>query len=273
MMDIIRISELEIYAYHGVYVEEKEKGQFFYVNADLFVDTRKAGMTDELDYSTNYGTVCEFIADFMKNNTYNLIETAAEQMAQAILLKFKLVKSIVLEIRKPSAPIALEFGSVSVEIVRGWHEAYIAFGSNLGDREKYIDDALEVIGNLPQIEIEAISDKIATKPYGGVEQDDFLNGVIKVKTLLPPEELLQILQQIELHAGRTREIHWGPRTLDLDILFYDDEIIESENLIVPHPDMKNRNFVLKPLMQIAPYKVHPVYHKTIKDMYEELQSK
>ena len=137
-MDIIRINELEVYAYHGVYADEREKGQFFYVNADLYVDTRKAGMTDDLNYSVNYGTVCEFIADFMKNNTYNLIETAAEQLAQALLLEFKPVKSLLLEVRKPSAPIALEFGSVSVEIVRGWHEAYIAFGSNMGDREKYI---------------------------------------------------------------------------------------------------------------------------------------
>lgn len=270
-MDIIRISELEVYAYHGVYADEREKGQFFYVNADLFTDTRKAGMTDDLDYSTNYGTVCEFIADFMKNNTYNLIETAAEQLAQALLLEFKLVKSVLLEIRKPSAPIALEFGSVSVEIIRGWHEAYIAFGSNLGDREKYIDDALAAIGKLPQIEIEAISDKINTAPYGNVEQGDFLNGVMKVKTLLSAEELLQILQQIEQHAGRTREVHWGPRTLDLDILFYDDEIIATDTLVVPHPDMKNREFVLKPLLQIAPYKVHPVYHETIKDMYEKLK--
>ena len=270
-MDIIRINELEVYAYHGVYADEREKGQFFYVNADLYVDTRKAGMTDDLNYSVNYGTVCEFIADFMKNNTYNLIETAAEQLAQALLLEFKPVKSLLLEVRKPSAPIALEFGSVSVEIVRGWHEAYIAFGSNMGDREKYIDDALAAVGKLPQIEIEAISDKIVTVPYGNVEQEDFLNGVIKVKTLLPAEELLQILQQIEQHAGRKREVHWGPRTLDLDILFYDDEIIATDNLVVPHPDMKNREFVLKPLMQIAPYKVHPVYHKTIKDMYDELR--
>ena len=88
-MDIIRINELEVYAYHGVYADEREKGQFFYVNADLYVDTRKAGMTDDLNYSVNYGTVCEFIADFMKNNTYNLIETAAEQLAQALLLEFK----------------------------------------------------------------------------------------------------------------------------------------------------------------------------------------
>lgn len=272
-MDIIRIDNLEVYAYHGVYDEEKEKGQYFYVNAELYTNTRKAGMNDDLDASTNYGTVCDFIHDFMTKHTYDLIETVAEQLAQALLLEFKLVKSVLLEIKKPHAPIEKEFESVSVEIERGWHEAFVAFGSNLGDKEKFIDEAIEALSNLPQINIVAISDKIVTEPYGNVEQDVFLNGVMKIETLLPADELLQILQKVEEHAGRERKIHWGPRTLDLDIIFYDDDIISEDDLIVPHPDMKNRDFVLKPLMQIAPYKLHPVYRKTISDMYAELMAK
>lgn len=272
-MDIIRIDNLEVYAYHGAYDEEKEKGQYFYVNAELYTNTRKAGMNDDLDASTNYGTVCDFIHDFMTKHTYDLIETVAEQLAQALLLEFKLVKSVLLEIRKPHAPIEREFESVSVEIERGWHEAFVAFGSNLGDKEKFIDEAIEALSNLSQINIVAISDKIVTEPYGNVEQDVFLNGVMKIETLLPADELLQILQKVEEHAGRERKIHWGPRTLDLDIIFYDDDIISEDDLIVPHPDMKNRDFVLKPLMQIAPYKLHPVYRKTISDMYAELMAK
>lgn len=272
-MDIIRIDNLEVYAYHGVYDEEKEKGQYFYVNAELYTNTRKAGMNDDLDASTNYGTVCDFIHDFMTKHTYDLIETVAEQLAQALLLEFKLVKSILLEIRKPHAPIEKEFESVSVEIERGWHDVFVAFGSNLGDKEKFIDEAIEALSNLPQINIVAISDKIVTEPYGNVEQDVFLNGVMKIETLLPADELLQILQKVEEHAGRERKIHWGPRTLDLDIIFYDDDIISEDDLIVPHPDMKNRDFVLKPLMQIAPYKLHPVYRKTISDIYAELMAK
>ena len=272
-MDIIRIDNLEVYAYHGVYDEEKEKGQYFYVNAELYTNTRKAGMNDDLDASTNYGTVCDFIHDFMTKHTYDLIETVAEQLAQALLLEFKLVKSVLLESIKPHAPIEKEFESVSVEIERGWHEAFVAFGSNLGDKEKFIDEAIEALSNLPQINIVAISDKIVTEPYGNVEQDVFLNGVMKIETLLPADELLQILQKVEEHAGRERKIHWGPRTLDLDIIFYDDDIISEDDLIVPHPDMKNRDFVLKPLMQIAPYKLHPVYRKTISDMYTELMAK
>ena len=272
-MDIINIVDLEVYAYHGVLPEEKEKGQFFYVSATLCTDTRKAGMSDNLNYTINYGTVSEFINSFMKKNTYNLIETVAEQLAQAILLEFEGIESIILEIKKPSAPINLTFNTVSVTIERNWHEAYIAFGSNMGNKEKYIDDAIEALKKIPHIKVLDISDKIVTKPYGNVEQEEFLNGALKIKTLLPAEELLQILQQLEKLSGRERTIHWGPRTLDLDILFYDNDIIESDDLIVPHPDMKNRDFVLKPLMQIAPYKFHPVYHKLISDMYAELDER
>lgn len=272
-MDIIRIVDLGVFAYHGVYPEEREKGQIFFINAELTVNARKAGMSDDLSKSVNYAEVCEFINDFVKKNTFNLIETVAEQLAQALLLHYDLISSILIEVRKPSAPIELDFESISVEIERSWHEAYIAFGSNLGDKNKYIDEGLAAIAKLPQIRIIKTSDRIVTKPYGGVEQDDFINGVIKIKTLLPPEELLQILQQIEHHAGRKRDIHWGPRTLDLDILFYDDCIIEEDNLIIPHPDIKNRTFVLEPLMQISPYKLHPIYHMTISDMYKKLISK
>ena len=271
--DIIRIENLEVFAYHGVYEEEKEKGQFFYVNADLYTNTRIAGMSDKLETATNYGEVCDFIYSFMKEHTYNLIETVAEQLTQAMLLKFDLIKKVVVEIRKPHAPIEKIFDSVSVIIERGWHEAYIAFGSNIGDREAYISEAIETLKGLSQIKVLQCSDKIITKPYGLIEQDDFLNGVLKIETLLSADELLQVLQKIEEHAGRTRLIHWGPRTLDLDILFYDDEIISNENLVVPHPDMKNRDFVLKPMMQLAPYKVHPIYKMTIADMYHALNNK
>lgn len=92
-----------------------------------------------------------------------------------------------------------------------------------------------------------VSELLVTKPYGGVEQEDFLNGCLELETLLTPQELLEELHRIEQEAGRERKIHWGPRTLDLDILFYDKELIETEDLIIPHVDLENRYFVLKPL--------------------------
>ena len=126
-------------------------------------------------------------------------------------------------------------------------------GSNIGDREGHIKSAVEALKAHPLIRVKKVSNLIVTKPYGGVEQEDFLNGALELETLLNQEELLETLHEIENAAGRTRDIHWGPRTLDLDILFFDDLCYRSETLVIPHPDMENRQFVLAPLTMIAPY--------------------
>lgn len=275
-MDEIRIRELEVYAYHGVFPEENEKGQPFYVNATLYTDTRKAGQTDELEYSTHYGEVCYLINRIMKENTWKLIETVAENVAEEILLTYPLVQKVQLEIRKPQAPIGLPFGSVSVAIERGWHKVYVAFGSNMGDKQQHIQNAIKGMKAHPHIMVQTVSDFIATEPYGGVEQAEFLNGVMEIETLLPPAELLEFLHELEAAEGRVRTLRWGPRTLDLDILLYDNLVYEDEQLIIPHVDMQNRDFVLIPMAQIAPNLRHPIYKKTmqeLKDRLENLQRK
>lgn len=269
----IKIEELNVYAYHGVYPDENEKGQNFYVNATLFQDTQRAGESDDLDLSTDYGEICVFITRWMTGHTFKLIESVAEQLARDILYEFPLVNSIELEIRKPEAPIPLPFGSVSVNIKRGWHTAYIAIGSNMGDRAAYIDEAVRILGAEKHTEILKISDIITTKPYGGVEQDDFLNGAVKARTLLTPAGLLKFLHEIEQNAGRERKVHWGPRTLDLDIIFYDKLIYEDDELIIPHVDMENRDFVLKPMCEIAPNFRHPVLGLTMTQLLERLGQK
>ncbi|MDE7403791.1 MAG: 2-amino-4-hydroxy-6-hydroxymethyldihydropteridine diphosphokinase, partial [Lachnospiraceae bacterium] len=111
---------------------------------------------------------------------------------------------------------------------------------------------------------------IATAPYGGVEQDDFLNAAIELKTLLTPYELLSFLHELEAKAGRERKVHWGPRTLDLDILFYQDFLSNDPVLTVPHPDMENRQFVLEPLNELCPWYFNPVTGKNVRQMYLEL---
>lgn len=257
-MDQIKIENLEVYAYHGVFPEEKEKGQHFYINATLDTDLRKAGKTDDLTASTHYGEVALLLHQTMKEHSYDLIERAAEVCAEAVLLQFPLVRSITLELRKPEAPIPLPFESVSVVIRRGWKKAYIALGSNMGDSKSHLDGALEALRNDEHIRVLKVADYIVTKPYGGVEQDDFLNGAVEIETLYTPEELLDRLHQIEADHARERIIHWGPRTLDLDILLYEDVVMDTPNLTIPHKDMHNREFVLKPLAQIAPYAKHPV---------------
>ena len=269
-MDKISIRGLEVFANHGVFKEENVLGQKFIVNAELVCDTRSAGQEDNLEKSVNYAEVCNLITKVMRNNTFKLIEAAAENIAEKILLEYDLIREVTITLKKPWAPIMMSVDTVEVSITRKWHRAYIATGSNMGDKKAYLDEAVEKLKNHPYCKVVKVSDYITTEPYGGVEQDVFLNGALEIKTLLYPEELLALLNRIEAEAGRERTIHWGPRTLDLDILFYDDCIIDSPALTVPHIDMQNRGFVLIPMAQIAPYHRHPVLGCTVGQLLSRL---
>ena len=270
--DEIRIDDLDVYAHHGVFPEEKEKGQHFYVNLVLYTDTRGAGQKDELTLSTHYGEVCHLVTKWMQEHQYDLIETVAETVAEQILLQYPLVWAADVEIRKPQAPIGLPFGSVSVRIHRGWHRVYVALGSNMGDRKKYLQMGVNAMRRRKEFRLKKVSSWQQTKPYGGVEQEDFLNGVMEIETLLTPRELLEYLHEVEQSADRKREVHWGPRTLDLDILLYDDLVMESAELFIPHVDMQNRDFVLGPMAEIAPWVRHPVLGLTMGQLYARLAS-
>ena len=265
-MDKIKICDLEVFAKHGVYPEENFLGQKFKISAVLYTSTRKAGCSDELEYSVNYGEVSHFIQKYVTEHTWKLLESVAEQLARALLVEYPLVKRVDLEIKKPWAPVGLPLDTVSVEITREWHRAYIALGSNIGDKKGYLDFAVQKLKEQPDCLVNKVSDYIVTAPYGGVEQDDFLNGALELDTLLEPEELLEKLHEIEQEAGRERKIHWGPRTLDLDILLYDDRILDTPDLHIPHLEMHKRDFVLIPLSQIAPWKRHPVTGRTVEEM-------
>ncbi len=268
--DEIHIDGLEIFAHHGVYPEETRDGQTFYVNGILYLDTHGAGKSDVLGNTVDYGEVCHFINSWMGENTCLLLEAVAWKLSAAILLRYQMLAALDLEIVKPSAPIGLPFEAVSLKVHRRWHKAYLGIGSNMGDRRKYLSDAVAALGAHPEIEVKQVSEYIVTEPYGGVEQEDFLNGALEIETLLGPEELLEVLHEIEQGAGRERIIHWGPRTLDLDILFYDRICYESEDLVIPHPDLENRLFVLKPLNTIAPYWRHPATGRTVRELLHSL---
>ena len=269
-MDEIHIKQLEVFAHHGVFPEENRLGQKFIVSADLRTDLRKAGLADDLQLSMDYGAVCGEIQEFLTRHTFQLLETAAEQLCTHLLQTLPLLRSIRLEIEKPWAPIGLPLKTASVSIERGWHTAYIALGSNMGDRKAYLDGAVEALRNDSSMRVEAVSYYLVTEPYGGVEQEDFLNAVLRVQTLMPPHELLDALHAIEQAANRERIIHWGPRTLDLDILFYDDLVYSDGVLNVPHPEIPKRTFVLQPMVQIAPFFVHPVYQRTMTELLEAI---
>lgn len=269
-MDKITIKNLEIFANHGVFPEENKLGQKFVITAILYTDTRKAGKTDDLSASINYGEVSVKITEFVQGHTFMLLERLLEELAQELLLTYESLKEVTLEVKKPWAPVHLPLETVSVEITRGWHKAYVALGSNMGDRTSYLQMGVDTLAAHPLCRKGQVSDFITTAPYGYLEQDDFLNGVMELDTLLTPEELLDLLHEGEQKANRVREIHWGPRTLDLDILFYDQEIIDTETLHIPHIDMQKRDFVLKPMDQIAPWFRHPVLNKTMHELWMEL---
>lgn len=269
--DQIKITDLEVFANHGVFSEENKLGQKFLVSAVLYTDTRKAGKTDDLTASIHYGEVSAFITKYMKEHTYQLLERVAETLAEEMLKSISGLCKIDLEIKKPWAPVGLPLKTVSVKISRKWHTTYIALGSNIGDSETYLNEAVEKIGQIPTCTVEKVSSYLVTEPYGVTDQPEFLNACLKLRTLLYPEELLKELNRIEKEAGRERIIHWGPRTLDLDILLYDDIVLEEDDLCIPHVEMHKRSFVLEPLAEIAPYKRHPVYGKTVREMLEEIQ--
>ena len=129
-------------------------------------------------------------------------------------------------------------------------KAVIALGSNLGNRELYIDSAVAELAKV--IEITHLSTNHETDPVGGPEQPKYLNAIAIAETELDPRELLIVMLEIENKLGRKREVHWGPRTIDLDLIVFGDEIIDSETLVLPHPRAHERKFVLEPWLEIEP---------------------
>ena len=272
-MDSIFIEDLEVTACHGCLDFEKKIPQPFIISAKIGLDIKDSAAKDDLEKSVNYAEFSKEINKYTKETSFSLIETLAENLCERLLLKFEKIKEIEISIKKPKAPMDFNFKSVGVFIKRSWHEAFVALGSNLGDREKFLSSAIEKFTEDKKIKLIKTSSILETEPYGNENQGKFLNGVCKIQTLYSPEELLRKLNEIESLAGRERKERWGERTLDLDILFYDDLILYEKNLIIPHIDIANRIFVLAPMAELSPYHVHPVYKKCISQMLSDLISK
>ena len=150
--------------------------------------------------------------------------------------------------------------------------AYIALGSNLGDKEKNLRRALLLLTQ-QGVEVVRVSSFLSTEPYGVTDQPQFLNAVACVRTSLAPLALLDVLLATELAMGRVRLRHWGERNIDLDLLLYEDVVLDTKRLRLPHSDMQNRDFVLLPLAEIAPELKHPTLQKTIYELKENLMSR
>ena len=147
------------------------------------------------------------------------------------------------------------------------HIVYLALGSNLGNRLENLKQA--IVSLTPQLEVKSKSQVYETPPWGYEDQPKFLNQVIKAETYLDPERLLKHLKRLEVALGRKNSFPNGPRSIDMDLLFYDDLVLNKPSLVLPHPRLHERAFVLLPLMDIAPDLVHPVTGKTVREMAEQ----
>jgi len=147
---------------------------------------------------------------------------------------------------------------------------FLGLGSNLGDRQAYLSTAIESLAAHDDIALISQSTVIETLPVGNVHQGKFLNAAVEIETTLSAEQLLQVCLDIEQQLDRVRSDRWGPRTIDIDILFFGSVMFDKDGLRIPHPALHTRSFVLIPLVEIAPNHVHPTYHKTVQAMLDAL---
>ncbi len=271
-MDKIIINDLEVYAFHGLFKEENILGQKFLISLILHSDFLQASKNDNTAKLLDYAEVCKFTEDSFKKNQFKLIETCAEYVASEILKNFETVNMVEVTVKKPWAPIGCHLDYVAVNITRGRHTVYLALGSNMGDKAEYLNTAINAL-NTDDTKVVKVSKFYETEPVGYLDQEKFLNCAVAIKTLLSPLELFDLTSNIERSLGRVRTIPNGPRTIDVDILLYDEDIFHTDCLIIPHERMTERCFVLEPLAEIAPYAMHPIEQKPVIRLLNNLKEK
>ncbi|SNS63326.1 dihydroneopterin aldolase / 2-amino-4-hydroxy-6-hydroxymethyldihydropteridine diphosphokinase [Micrococcales bacterium KH10] len=304
--DLIEVSGIRAFGYHGVLADEQRDGQEFIIDVALRLDTRAAARSDDLMATVNYNAVAEEIVAAVGRERFDLIETLAEYLSQQVLLNPK-VEEVTITVHKPAAPITVPFGDVKVRITRvqggpqvmipreqpaaqsavpadmppvplpspepealpqlvpdpvAQHDpldtaptipthVVLALGGNLGDAIGTLRQAIRELSTVDEFAVTGVGPLARTAAVGGPEgQPDYYNTVITASTTLSPRALLNITQGIEVAYGRTREVHWGPRTLDIDIIVFGDLITMAEDLELPHSRAHQRAFVLLPWAHI-----------------------
>ena len=257
MTDQIEISAIRTVAIVGALPHEREIPQPLQIDLTLDVDLGDAGRSDDLDDTVHYGWVADQVVAVVSESKDVLLERLAARVADEVLT-FDRVEAVTVTLTKLRPPIAVDAASTAVRINRtrstaavapqSPHRAFIALGSNLGDRREFLRMGVAGLDR-----VVAMSQVYETDPVGGPDdQGAYLNMVVEIETPLDPFALLRRCQRIEGEAMRQRVVHWGPRTLDVDIIMYDDAVIETADLVVPHPHFAERRFVLTPLAEIAP---------------------
>lgn len=261
----ILIKDLVLYGYHGVREHEKKNGQEFMFNISLQIkDDRLAGK-DVLSNTVSYSDVIREVKKINEGKRVDLLETLSKNIAESIFKKFPAVDKIDVRIEKPDSPIDEKLGSVGVEYsasrdgdakVYKRVSALLSLGSNMGDRRATIEKALEMLGSDPRIDITKVSSFYETEPMYIESQKDFYNIAAQatVGGGMDAFGLFGLLKSIEYRMGRrSGPDRYGPRPIDIDILYFGNDNIKSDILQVPHPRIGERRFVLIPLAEIAPY--------------------
>ncbi|QQS01477.1 MAG: 2-amino-4-hydroxy-6-hydroxymethyldihydropteridine diphosphokinase [Austwickia sp.] len=254
MSDIISLRGLAVEACHGVLAPEKTEPQPFLIDIDLAVDLSRAGRSDDLADTVSYADIAGRAAAVVAGPSVDLIETLAQRVAEACLAASELVEAASVTVHKPRAPIEEPFADVAVtrRVARA-ATAVVGLGANLSDPAGRLADAVRRIAALDGVQAGTLSPLVETDPVGGPPgQPAYLNAVLVVQTRLAPRTLLGRLQDIEALHGRTRDVRWGPRTLDLDLISYVDprqggEVRSDDpELTLPHPRAAERAFVQVP---------------------------
>jgi dihydroneopterin aldolase/2-amino-4-hydroxy-6-hydroxymethyldihydropteridine diphosphokinase len=261
-LDQVRLTGLRARGHHGVFEHERREGQDFVVDVVLHLDTSAAAATDDLTRTVHYGELATAVADAVRADPVDLIETLAARIARRCLREARVV-AVDVAVHKPQAPITEEFADVVVSLRRHRDElldaaptvpvpAVLALGTNLGDREATLASAVRALAAADGVEVAAVSPVVETDPVGGPEQPDYLNAVVLVSTTLSPRGLLLVAQDVENRHGRERHERWGPRTLDVDVVDHDGTVATAPDLALPHPRAAERAFVLAPWLAADP---------------------
>lgn len=256
MSDRISLLGVRARGFHGVLADEKRDGQDFVIDIVLHVDLLPAGTTDDLALTINYADVGDDVVRRIEGPSLDLIESLAEQVAGDALVRPG-VRSVEVTVHKPSAPVGVPFSDVAVTIERTRAvPVVIALGANLGDAPRTLQCAIDDLGDAVQSVRRAPF--VSTEPVGGPDQPRYTNTVVLATTSLAPHELLGRLHAVEARHGRVREVRWGARTLDLDLIQYGDPasaadvVCDDLLLTLPHPRAHERGFVLQPWSRVDP---------------------
>ncbi len=232
--------------------EEKRLGQRFRLDLEAVPWTARAEESDDVGDAVHYGELAARAFAIATSERYDLLERLAARIADALFAEFPL-RAVRVTVGKPSAPVPLVLDTVEVEVARRASEGVIvALGGNVGDPEATLRAVADELAGTAGVDLVARSRLYRSAPLGGPDQPAYLNAAVGLTTRLGPEALLDRLQELERDHGRTREVRWGPRTIDLDLLLYGASAISSGRLTVPHPRLAERRFALLPLLDVLP---------------------